>query len=249
LGGSALNEWGKALEWNSMKQDTADAFDPDPDVHAGTALLARLQKAIATGLELNRITLVGHSTGAIYIAHWIENSRKYLPETLKQDIVFLAPAITYDLFSETLRRNSNHIGRFRMFAMRDSFERDDQVWGQDDELPDGRDWRRFIYPSSLLYLVSGILEFSLKDGSWVDEPDVPLVGMERFFTDLDVYPDNDFASIKDVRGWLGMVQDGLVWSKTTGQAEGLNGDSTDHGAFDDNVLTLQSLQHIVKVGF
>jgi hypothetical protein len=249
FGGSALNEWGKALEWNRMKQDTADAFDPDPDVHAGTALLTRLQKAIATGLKLSRITLVGHSTGAIYIAHWIENSKKYLPETLKQDIVYLAPAITYDLFSETLRRNSNHIGRFRMFAMKDSLERDDQVWGQDDELPDGRDWRRFIYPSSLLYLVSGILESSFKNGSWVDEPDVPLVGMERFFTDLDVYPDNEFASIKDIRAWLGMVQDGFVWSKTTGQADGLNGDSTDHGGFDDNVLTLQSLQHIVKVGF
>lgn len=250
LAGSGLNEWGKALEWNRMKQDTSDAFGPNPDVHAGTALLTRLQAALNGGLELRRITLVGHSTGAIYIAHWIENSAKYLPATLKQDVVFLAPAITCDLFAKMVRENSSRVGRFRMFAMTDSLEREDQVWGQDEELPGGKDWRRFIYPSSLLYLVSGILESSAaSDGSWLDEPDMPLVGMERFLHQVQIYPDAEFPSIQQTRTWLAVDPNAVVWSKSTGHAAGLNGDSIDHGAFNDNPLTLESLQHIVEVGF
>jgi hypothetical protein len=213
-------------------------------------LLIRLQAAVNGGLELRRITLIGHSTGAIYIANWIENSAMYLPAALKQDVVLLAPAITYDLFAKMLSVNSSRVGRFRMFAMRDSLEREDQVWGQDEELQGGQDWRRFIYPSSLLYLVSGILESSAgNDGSWVDEPDMPLVGMERFLNQVQIYPDAEFPSIKQTRTWLAVDPKAVVWSKSTGQAAGLNGDSIDHGAFDDNPLTLESLRHIMEVGF
>ncbi len=171
IAGNGLNEWGKALEWNRMKQDTSDAFGPNQDVHAGTALLARLQAALEQGLVLDRITLVGHSTGAIYIAHWLEKSRRYLPN-IRQDIVYLAPAITHDMFAETLATCGACIGNFRMFAMSDALEQDDQVWGQDEDLPDGHDWRRYIYPSSLLYLVSGILESRQNSaGEWEDEPE------------------------------------------------------------------------------
>jgi hypothetical protein len=250
LAGSGLNEWAKALEWNRMKKDTADAFEPDPNVHAGTALLSRLQMAFASGLQVKRVTLIGHSTGAIYIAHWLANSRRYLPQTLKQDVIFLAPAITYDHFANTLRNDGQLLGKLRVFAMKDEFERDDQVWGQDAELPAGEDWRRFIYPSSLLYLVSGILESKVAaDGTWIDEPDMPILGMERFFTDVKTYPDADFPSIKDVRMWLMTDTHSLIWSKTTGQTGGLNCDSIDHGAFDDNELTLQSIRHILEWGF
>lgn len=87
-----------------MKQDVAYAFgpDPDPDRHAGTALLARLGRAPKDGLVLDRITLVGHSTGAIYIAQWLSRSRDHLPADFKQDLVFLAQAIIYELFADTL---------------------------------------------------------------------------------------------------------------------------------------------------
>ncbi len=250
VAGSGFHEWAKALEWNRMKQDTADAFGPNPDVHAGTALLARLQAAINAGLDLLRITLVGHSTGAIYIAHWIENSKQYLPAALKHDIIFLAPAITHDLFAKMLREHSDRVGKFRMFAMRDELERDDQVWGQDNDLPGGQDWRRFIYPSSLLYLVSGILESGLSpDGKWVDQADMPLVGMERFLSQAQIYPDAEFPSIQQARAWLARDPSAIVWSKSIGQSAGLNGDSCDHGAFDDNPLTLESVQHILQAGF
>jgi hypothetical protein len=253
IAGSGLNEWGQALEWNRMKQDTADAFGPDPQVHAGTALLSRLQDAMTAGMPLERITLVGHSTGAIYIAHWLARSRDFLPASLKQDVVFLAPAITYDLFAQTVREHGDRIGGFRMFAMQDANEREDQVWGSDEELPGGQDWRRYVYPSSLLYLVSGILESQVDaNGQPHDQADVPLVGMQRYFTMRDTYNrevDPALACVDAGRAWLAARPGALVWSVAQGQAEGLNCTSIDHGAFDEDAPTLASLRHIVRRGF
>ncbi|MBL8264850.1 hypothetical protein [Steroidobacter sp.] len=245
IAGSSVNEWGKALQWNRMKQDTIDAFDPDPNLHAGTALLSRLKTAIDSGWDLQRITLVGHSTGAIYIANWLENAARFLPATLKHDVVFLAPAITYQRFATMLTKCQANVGKFRMFAMQDALEREDQVWGSDDELAEQRDWRRFIYPSSLLYLVSGILESRLEDGKLIDEFDAPLVGMQRYFEDRDTYSAANFPEIEQVRVWLATVADSLVWSKTDNAGAGLGSSSNDHGAFDNDAETLQSLRHIL----
>ncbi|MBL8399089.1 MAG: hypothetical protein JNL84_13260 [Candidatus Accumulibacter sp.] len=253
LAGSGLNEWGKALQWNRMKQDTVDAFGPDPDVHAGTALLARLRQAIAEGMPLKRITLVGHSTGAIYIAHWLARSADFLPASLKHDVIYLAPAITYQLFAKTLREHGDRIGHFRMFAMQDSVERDDQVWGSDQDLDGAKDWRRYIYPSSLLYLVSGILESELDaNGQPRDQADVPLLGMQRYYSTPTTYAqsiDPAFACVDEARNWLAARTNALVWSVASGQTDGLNCAGVDHGAFDSDAMTLASLQHIVCKGF
>ena len=243
VGGSGVHEWAQALEWNRMKQDVVDAFGPDPDRHAGTALLARLGRALKNGMALDRITLVGHSTGAIYIAHWLAHSRDHLPEDFKQDVVFLAPAITYELFADTVAKHADRIGQFRMFAMHDALERDDQVWGGDEDLADSQDWRRFIYPSSLLYLVSGILERTA---------DEPLLGMERFFTDTGTYGqavDPALASVDTVRAWLTDRPNALVWSKADSTGPGLRSASIDHGAFDNDAITRESLRHILSSGF
>lgn len=243
VGGSGVHEWAQALEWNRMKQDVADAFGPDPDRHAGTALLARLGRALQDGMALDRITLVGHSTGAIYIAQWLAHARDHLPENVKQDVVFLAPAITYELFADTLAKHADRIGQFRMFAMHDALERDDQVWGGDEGLGDSQDWRRFVYPSSLLYLVSGILERTA---------DEPLLGMERFFTDTGTYAtaaDPALAGVDAVRTWLTGKPDALVWSIADAAGPGLRSTSIDHGAFDNDAVTRESLRHIICNGF
>lgn len=252
VAGSGLNEWGKALQWNRMKQDTLDAFGPDPDLHAGTALLARLGKAMKSGqLDLKRLTLVGHSTGAIYIAHWLAHSAAHLPAGFRQDVVFLAPAISFELWDQTVRQHGHHIGHFRMFAMADRFERDDQVWGSDEELGNSKDWRRYVYPSSLLYLVSGILESRTgPDGLPKDEADVPLLGMARFLEGQQVYDlAQGFGDVQRVRQWGGQLPGAWVWSQTQGAAAGLNCMAIDHGAFDNDTATLESLGHLVVNGF
>lgn len=252
VAGSGLNEWGKALQWNRMKQDTLDAFGPDPQVHAGTALLDRLGKAMKGGqLDLRRLTLVGHSTGAIYIAHWLAHSGAHLPAGFRQDVVFLAPAISYELWDQTVRQHGHRIGHFRMFAMADRFERDDQVWGSDDELGDSKDWRRYVYPSSLLYLVSGILESRTgPDGQTKDEADVPLLGMARFLEGQQVYDQaKGFAEVQRIRQWGSQLPGAWVWSQAQGAAAGMNSMAVDHGAFDNDAATLDSLRHLVVNGF
>ncbi|GFF08540.1 hypothetical protein [Stenotrophomonas maltophilia] len=247
FGGSGLNEWGKALQWNRMKQDTLDAFGDSTDLCAGTALLERLRTAHASKPLLSRITLVGHSTGAVYIANWLDKAAKLLPAEIVFDIVFLAPAVTYERFATTIVHHSDRIRHFRMFGMRDEFERDDQVVGDDSQLSNGQDWKRFIYPSSLLYLVSGVLESrTSSNGTLVDEPDMPLLGMERFFAWNHIYSDKHFPEIAAVRAWMRAAPNRAVWSKSQGQTAGLNSASIDHGAFDDDEDTLLSVESVLN---
>ena len=249
LGGSGLNEWGKALEWNRMKKDCDDAFGPDP-LNVGTAFLSTLREEFNGGRDLRRITLIGHSTGAVYICAWIEAAARVLASEVQFDIVLLAPAVTYQRFATMLSQHEGRIRTFRMFAMSDALERDDQVWGDDSALPRGQDWRRFIYPSSLLYLVSGILESKTGPGGGVtDEPDMPLLGMQRFYSERQVYDDGGFPEVAQVRNWLGKKADTLVWSFADNVGAGRNCHCNDHGAFDDEPITLASLRYIVTQGF
>jgi hypothetical protein len=247
LGGSGINEWGKALQWNRMKQDTLQAFGESADECAGTALLSRLAPLLATDHGPKRMTLIGHSTGAIYIANWLAAANRMLPLGIRFDVVLLAPAITYQLFDTTLAEYKDRIGHFRMFAMRDSLERNDQIWGDDTALPTGRDWRSIVYPSSLLYLVSGILESRVKaDGGLEDEADMPLLGLERHYSQHDVYTGQHFDDVDRVRAWLDAVPGRMVWAKSEGQPDGLNCVSADHGAFDDDEQTLLSIGAVLK---
>ncbi|CAK8718032.1 Alpha/beta hydrolase [Candidatus Electrothrix aarhusensis] len=247
IGGSGLNEWGKALQWNRMKKDVRDAFGTDVDLFAGTALLERLRRALEAGKRIDRITVIGHSTGAIYIAEWLTAADNMLPSNVKFDVVFLAPAITYERFASCLTNNGDRIRSFRSFAMTDELERDDQVWGDDSELDDGADLRRFIYPSSLLYLVSGILESDIDEaGNSTDSPDKPLLGMERYYAKTRVYDAADFPEVQQVRSWLEQQSDRLVWSIASGQPEGFNSASIDHGAFDNDPDTLASVRAILR---
>jgi hypothetical protein len=246
VAGSPLNEWGKALEWNRMKQDCADAFGDAAHGCAGTLLLKEIA---AQGVQLKRITLVGHSTGSIYIANWLEHCAAYLGD-LRHDIVFLAPAITYDAFENTLEKCAERIGNVRMFAMRDESERQDQLIGDDDTMQGGASKWRFVYPSSLLYLVSGALESRIENGKLKDEADVPLLGMQRFFKNTKVYDQAGFPSIQKVVSWLDHPGREIVWSPTQdGASAGFACGVKDHGGFDDDRQTWKSLAEVLRHGW
>lgn len=253
VGGTAVNEWGKLLQWNQMKNDTRQAFGDHPEC-AGTALLTQLAAAMQgpDKLELDRITLVGHSTGAIYIANWLEHSG--ILGKRKQDVVFLAPAITHAAFARLLKEHGDRIGCFRMFGMQDRHERIDQLWGREHEdlaHKEGQDWRHFLYPASLLYLVSGLLESTTGPGTaTADAPDTPLLGVHRYLDDVRTYPPAAFPEVDAVRTWLKLPGHCAVWSITDeGDAPGFQCDTIDHGEFDNDTQVCASLQHIVTKGF
>lgn len=250
LGGSGLNEWGKALQWNRMKKDCEDAFGGDPKLHAGTALLTSIKEGMNGGKDLKRVTLIGHSTGGVYICNFLEAADKILSADVVFDVVLLAPAVTYSRFSRMLSSHSHRIKGIRMFAMCDELEREDQVLGDHKELAGEKDWRRFIYPSSLLYLVSGILES--KDGpngEIIDEADMPLLGMQRYFSESSIYTEESFPEVESAREWFNTNAHTLVWSYSDAVGDGLNCHCNDHSAFNHDPAMLASLTYIVTSGF
>jgi len=210
--------------WNSMKKDTADAFASD-SASVGTAVVAGLKSLADEGKGFKRIVLVGHSTGAIYINHLIEYAATALPG-MKFDVVLLAPASRFEDFSKVLKKHPDSISNLRMFAMTDALESDDKL------VP-------IIYPRSLLYFVSGLLEGDI---------DTPILGMQRFINLERVFDEANFPPVDHVRKWLAMTQSRSIWSEDT-RVNGLGSKSHKHGDFDNDQLTVDSVCWILKHGY
>jgi hypothetical protein len=73
--------------------------------------------------------------------------------------------------------------------------------------------------------------------------------MERYYAGTDVYNSESFPEIAIVRNWLKQTPNRLVWSVTKDAAAGIGSACTDHGAFDNEHTTVESLKHIVRSGF
>lgn len=218
------------LIWERMKKDISDSFKLNGNEvsqkYGGTAFLEELKNGWEDGHK-PRIVLVGHSAGAIYICRWLEAVEKLqLPDEINFDVIFLAPACDFDLFSNTLRYYRKRIKNFRMFGMEDKHERKDQIF-----------WE--IYPRSLLYFVCGALEF---------EADQPLVGMERFYSRQWPFDPNFDENLKEIFDYLDTDSNKIVWAKED-RGDGLKSHSTKHGDFDDDLTTLESIKHILQNGY
>ncbi|WP_395373095.1 hypothetical protein [Marinicella sp. W31] len=210
------------LVWKTMKKDTADSFGSDPMAHGGTAFLDSLEKQ-TDAANPPKIVLVGHSTGAVYISELLKKADAMLPPEYTFEVIFLAPASTFRLTAETIRDFRHRISSFRMFTMTDENEKKDRL------VP-------VLYPHSLLYFVSGVVEA---------EVDMPIVGMQRFY-DAQHFKDDKFPDVKEVRDYLNGISHSKVWSVTEDAGHGLNSAALKHGDFDNDVITLESLNHMIK---
>jgi len=149
------------LLWEEMKQDAKDAFEENG---AGTTCLKlfiqHLRAATKKGRRKKKIHLVGHSTGAVLIAHLL---RALKSEDIKiESCSLMAPACSVNLYHSHYLPSLNgktklKIKSLHIYNLRDSLEQDDNVMG--------------IYRKSLLYLVSNSFERMKKR---------PLLGMEIF---------------------------------------------------------------------
>jgi hypothetical protein len=213
---------GQAL-WSQMKQDTEDAFGGDPTKHPGTAFVDGLAALVQeTGVQ-PRPVLIGHSTGAVYICNFLRHADRVLPPEVRFDVVFLAGACRFNLLANVLARHGDRVADFRCFGLSDGFERGDKL------VP-------VLYPRSLLYFVSGVVE---------DEADAPIVGMQRFF-DGQRYPASAFRDVETVRQRLAGGERPL-WAAVDG-GSGRQSTASGHGAFDNDEITLASLQFIIERG-
>lgn len=220
-----IDKIGRSVWWDRMKVDTADAFKKGEE-YGGTAFLSALKARFDGGTAPPQITLVGHSTGAIYICNLLKAAAEWVPE-LQFDIIFEAPAATHSLLATTVAEHGSRIRNFRQFGMKDEREATDQL------VP-------VIYLSSLLYFVSGLLE---------NDPDEPLVGMARYLDKADIYDADSFPNVEACRKFYSRFPDSLVWAPYSG-GDGRNSDGRSHGEFDDvDPQTLASVQHILQHGF
>ena len=211
--------------WSGMKRSAHDMWKPntspvDVSSHAGTYLLEGLAELQQEQPELV-VDLIGHSAGSIAIAHMLDAAAERHPDFHVRNLILLAPAASADAFEQGIRANEQRFETFRMFTMDDQFECKDHLV-------------RGVYPRSLLYLISGIL-----DG----EADSPVVGLRRHTTGLSPYDGSPFIQVSQ---FLAQPEHRLVLSKTRDDAgEGMRTVATRHGDFDDDTETLASLTAIV----
>lgn len=196
--------------WGMMVKDAADHFVPG---NLGTALID-----IIKSNPPKDFAIVGHSAGSIWASRFLL-AAKEAGFDQKVKLFLLAPAVRETLFAEMLDQASDLIACCRMITMTDAFERKDAVLGHD---------KGYVYPSSLLYLVSGM--FEERDAKAY--PDAPIVGMQRYagLAGLDTV---EAEAARKVAAFFQRPDHGIISSPTAGVSM-----CDTHGGFDYEPLTL-----------
>lgn len=245
--------------WKIMKDETADTFKTVAGENRGGDYF--LRKLIELdNRRPEKIVLVGHSTGAVFINEMLKATRAArvrgdLPADFAYSgVVFLAPACSFAHLAQVLPADAGGpadggpplFEEFRLFAM-------------DDEHESSNKLASYAYPRSLLYFVSGVVEREDDDSSAFD---LPLVGMDRFYwrarQGKDAHADLG-DHIAAVRRFV-LQANRAVWSVTADDAlPGHRSDSISHGGFDDTGIdskgkpipraTIDSVRHILQIGW
>jgi hypothetical protein len=164
----------------------------------------------------------------------IEAAAQVLPQQ-KFDVLFLAPAVTFELFARTIAAHPQSIANFRMFSMTDELESEDAL------VP-------IVYTRSLLYFISGVLEGNVVGGQWKEDIDSPLVGMKRYLDEDATFTPAEFPAVHAVKQFFETSANRTIWSAVAG-GDGLSSASRKHGDFDNDRETLKSLVWALKNGY
>ncbi len=218
--------------WNQMKQDTQISFQTGRQ-YCGTDVLAYLKTLERSAKAFSHITVVGHSAGALYVCNFLD-AAKQVGLATRIKVALLAPAVRHDRFASALaaHEGTTRLSAFRLFAMQDAIECEDRMLG-------------IIYTRSLLYFVSGLTEGKPGGQSWQDEPDTPIVGMQRYLVD-SAYAGSSFEAVRAVAGFLARDATRAVWSPAQGPP-GLQSQARHHGGFCDDPQTVASVQEFLQV--
>ena len=128
--------------------------------------------------------------------------------------------------NETISNHGDRIRDIRTFGMKDNLEKVDGI------VP-------VLYPASLLYFVSALLE-----GTDNDAIDKPIVGMQRYYADKKPFNTNqDIIKVKE------FMAGKTYWSECD-EGDGKASKSHKHGDFDvEGMPTMESVKHIIRNGF
>jgi hypothetical protein len=203
-----------ATIWGMMVKDAGDHFAP-----GGFGL--QLLDAIPDDNHVHMV-VTAHSAGSIWAAQMLK-AIKAKGKTITLGLILLAPAVRTDLFAEALEASGDKVRLCRMFTMDDALERADAVLGHD---------KGYIYPSSLLYLVSGLFE----NRGAAAFADAPLLGMQRFVGADWLDDPVETAANQRIAAFFQQPGHDIVYSPTPGVTT-----ADSHGGFDSQPLTLASV--------
>lgn len=224
-----------ALLWKQMKTNAARAYESnapgDDEPHGGTYLIEQLKAYLLAhpGTEVN---LVGHSAGSIQISHFVEAADKIFQNSLAEfkfkNIIFLAPGADFETFAK-IRTRPKRFQNLRIFTMVEKLEKTDHM------IP-------FVYPHSILYFVSGVSD---RDESG----DRPILGLARhldrqLYSRLGIH-DPQVEATHDFLDGLTKSSgfSPIVWTTTLeSDPSGRRSSANQHGKFDNDLLTLESVQ-------
>ena len=244
--------------WEEMKRETEDAFGVDSTIYGGTAVIeevcAHLKQKPSTA-----ITLVGHSTGAVYIGNFLRHVdialRAQGDVTTSFDVILMAPASTMDFYT------ANYVSRvrgIRIFQMKDATEQEDHLMSKDVGPTDPSILGK-VYPRSLLYLVSGVCEYFEGEGGSgphaFDGDDMPILGMDRFYAQSAVFTPGDYPSVGQARTQFAVAPPTAptkyvrVLSPTAPTPDdGYRSTAEKHGNFPGDGPTMESIHVCFKQG-
>ena len=162
----ATRRAGRAL-WREMKSDAYAAFQSNsrPGRQTIKAFLDSMNQA---DTHPKKVHMVGHSTGAILIAHALRGLSKTAGNLRIASVSLFAPACTVELFESHYRplleapKAEFGIDKMNVYNLTEDLEEDDNVV--------------HVYRKSLLFLVSNAFE---------EESEAPILGMEKFSKEID----------------------------------------------------------------
>lgn len=218
-----------AWVWGSMKTKAKNMWKEDDftgasqDWHAGTYLIKKLIEYQEAAGELT-IDIVGHSAGSIATCELIDAVAKRGIGLKFRNILFMAPACRCELFADTILSHQELFQKLRIFTMLDSYEQKDHLVS-------------VLYPRSLLYFISGVLES--------DSVDAFILGLQRQI--IGNKPYDGEPVLNKINGYL-VMNDRIIYSVTDNNSlEGMRSASVSHGGFDNqDEPTLDSIFHLLK---
>jgi hypothetical protein len=213
---SAFRNGGFAM-WANMKRSAELAFLPK---QGGSFLLDQLVEFWKHHSSEMEIHAIGHSAGSIFHSFFLSAlcERASNPPVEVQSVHFLAPAITGDLFKDTLMPLvGNRVKTLTEFTMHRDFELSDAVGP---------------YRKSLLYLVSRSFE---------DRPEMPILGLEE-----SIRRDPDLIRFFGLLGNKAGKGEILFSTQEAGPSHSTV--AQHHGEFDNDPLTMSGvIRRILRI--
>jgi hypothetical protein len=216
--------------WSLMKDKAGNMWmDDDPATNKNEQGVAGyfLNKIIELKRELPdlEMNIVGHSAGCISLLNSYQSIRFKNCRDLLKEMILIAPAARIELCNELMKGDTSFAKRITLFALCDELEIHDTLI-------------KVIYPASLLYFVSGLLEGA--------ENDAMILGMQRFWQEEFVLSDSEeILNVKKL--FATSANSKVVFSPTEINApEGSKNSGTGHSQIDNDPMVQKSIKFLIE---